>query len=88
MRPIAATLGDDNGGRHRNRLLKHGQWGRAIHRLTGAFEEYRRCEAGASSSEYALMLLVLGGCGIVIMHHLGHRMNAVFIRVATAMTAH
>ena len=31
------------------------------------------------------MLLVLGGCGIVIMHHLGHRMDGVFTRVAVAM---
>ncbi|HEY5288560.1 MAG TPA: hypothetical protein VIJ59_00875 [Caulobacteraceae bacterium] len=65
--------------------MKLWQCGRAVHRLTCAFTTYRRCEAGASSSEYALMLLVLGGCGIVIMHHLGHRMDGVFTRVAVAM---
>ncbi|HEY7900945.1 MAG TPA: hypothetical protein VIC25_07135 [Caulobacteraceae bacterium] len=46
---------------------------------------YGRCESGASASEYALLLMILSGCGIVILHAMGHRMNGVFNRLAATM---
>jgi Flp pilus assembly pilin Flp len=43
---------------------------------------FARDEGAAAASEYALMLTVLAGCGVILMHHLGHRIGAVFNRLA------
>jgi Flp pilus assembly pilin Flp len=51
----------------------------SVHRRMAA---YARDEGAATASEYALMLTILAGCGVILMHHLGHRIDAVFTRVA------
>jgi Flp pilus assembly pilin Flp len=49
---------------------------------------YGRDESGASASEYALMLLVLAGCGLVLMRHLGADIGRVARRAGAAMARH
>ncbi|HXU99542.1 MAG TPA: hypothetical protein VG166_03480 [Caulobacteraceae bacterium] len=46
---------------------------------------YTLDEGGAAASEYALMLTILAGCGVILMHHLGHRIGAVFTRIAAQL---
>ncbi|MGH7023731.1 MAG: Flp family type IVb pilin [Caulobacteraceae bacterium] len=54
-------------------------------RLAAALDAYWRSERGASASEYALMLMVLAGCGVILLHALGRHMNGVFNHLASAM---
>ncbi len=48
---------------------------------------YLSDETGASASEYALMLMVLAGCGLVLLRHLGRSMGHVANVVGDAMSA-
>jgi Flp pilus assembly pilin Flp len=44
--------------------------------------DYALSERGASASEYALLLVILGGCAVVLLQHLGRNMSHVFTKVA------
>jgi Flp pilus assembly pilin Flp len=56
-----------------------------LQKTTAALADYLMCDDGASAVEYALMLLVLGGCAAIVMHSLGRHLDAVFVNTATSI---
>jgi len=49
---------------------------------------YLNEEAGAATVEYAVLLLVIGGCAAVIYHMVGRNIDSVLNVVGSAMTPH
>lgn len=61
---------------------------RVVKSFRGAFVRYASAEDGTSVSEFALMLLILGGCVATALHVLGAREGRLVISLNDLLAPH